>query len=175
MKRYSRKAAKKFFQRVGECVVTFALIEVGLDLCISYIHEDYNGKSLGIEPPRTALNRKLAYLRKALNGECDLPMPDMTSTLLERIEAAADHRNTIVHSLCHIIPSRNGSHFPIHRFSHRAGFSVGELSLQQLRAFNIHVLRLAKAAGSYAEVLGTGLRLSEESHEAFREILSEFP
>ena len=168
MTRYSRRQAKNVFEAVGECVVTFAMVEQALDLAISYVHDDYGGSKLGIEPPRTALHKKLKYLRKALDSNCELPMASTVVTLLERIEVAAERRNEIVHSVLNIVAESDTGLHPMFKFNHRGTFEDRALSLDALRAFNLQIFHIAKVAGSYAEVLSTGLRPPYDKEELFK-------
>ncbi len=138
----SQMATKaRLFQAIGEFVINFAMLETSIDLCVRTIHENCNGKKLGLELPITALNKKLSYLRSAINGGCELPVTPILSTLIERIEKMAEFRKAIVHGAISIEPDGEGNH-EIIVFHQRKGAFLARFSIASIKDSSLQILRV---------------------------------
>ena len=82
---------------IGRLTISWAHIEAGLDFAIDVIHCCLGGAH--IEPlPRTALSRKLTYIRKWLKTAPSEPtFQTSIAALMDAIEAAANTRHDIIH------------------------------------------------------------------------------
>lgn len=95
MATYTSKADEEFFGAIGRLTISWAHLELGLDLIIDVLHR----RKMSIEPQRPrALQRKINYLRAAVKR---MGMPEPTASnfesLFSAIETAAETRHDIIH------------------------------------------------------------------------------
>jgi hypothetical protein len=89
------KADEDFFSAIGRLTISWAHLELGLDLVVDTTHRLKLRKEL--EKPR-ALQRKISYMRASIK---QMPLPEDALTgfenLFSTIEAAAEIRHDIIH------------------------------------------------------------------------------
>lgn len=159
--RYTKKAANEIFLLVGQCIVTFAALEAGLDLSISYIHNDYGGSKLEIEVPRTGLKRKLTYLCLAIKRLEDVPRKSDLKKLIAEIKRASKTRNLIAHGVINISSTAKEKIHLHLSFSHYHGARLSSLSRSGLSDFCHLVNDLAQAMGAYTGLLMEGCKAKD--------------
>jgi hypothetical protein len=90
-------ADEAFFAAVGHLTIAWAHVESGLDFAILIIYGRLGGDKIEPEMPR-ALQRKITYLRKAVNRMDQLaPFRPTFPSLADRIAEASEQRHDIVH------------------------------------------------------------------------------
>jgi hypothetical protein len=88
---------EQFYGAIGRLTISWAHLELGIDISVMMIHHFLNGQTITREAPRS-LQPKLKYLRKAAR---ELPQFSLYQTyigdLATAIEAASEKRHDIIH------------------------------------------------------------------------------
>jgi hypothetical protein len=95
---------------VGGVAVTFAIMETALDLCISGFYYNLGANELVTEMPRTAMNKKLEFLRTVFAPETKFgqSFPKMLE-VADTVEAYAEHRHQIIHGAARLTFDADGA------------------------------------------------------------------
>jgi hypothetical protein len=87
-----------FFAAIGRLTISWAYIEIGLDMLIRVAHHDLGGDKQIRKDTPTGLKRKVEYLRKAFRRLPELAaFADRFAPMADEIIAASDQRHDIVH------------------------------------------------------------------------------
>ncbi len=97
MDEHSNPHDEALFAAIGRLVVTWGLLELGIDTMIDFIH--VNLQHIVNEPERPRmLKRKIKYLRKHFRS---LPMSEEAcayyQTLLDRVRESSEFRHDVIH------------------------------------------------------------------------------
>lgn len=96
---FTSKADEEFFGAIGRVVLSWAQLELGLDLSILAIRLDLGGDTIEPEAPRT-LQRKLAFLRKAAKQLPGLvERRDEIIALAAAVRAESEGRHDLIHGV----------------------------------------------------------------------------
>lgn len=152
-----KKAPRRIYLAVGQCVVNFGYIESGIDLCIAFIHEDYGGKNIALELPKTAFSRKLEYFKKAIKNLPNIPFPNEANKMVVLCEQVSKQRNAILHSQIEIFPQKDLDVHLLRKFEIGLSLVTAEISLKKLFELNKLIVALALQIGNYLDCLKSGL------------------
>jgi len=88
------------FKKIGEVSVTWAYLELAVDMCIETIHFGWGGAQANLEIPRTSFFRKLTYLRDwfASDPKYQIIFPNFEN-IVQMLEDASEHRHRIIHGV----------------------------------------------------------------------------
>jgi len=90
-------ADERFFGAIGRFTVSWAWLELGLDISVSVIHRHLNGEAIQSEAP-WSLQRKLDYLRAAPKKLLPLASYRQRITALaDAVELMLETRHDIIH------------------------------------------------------------------------------
>jgi hypothetical protein len=98
---YTGPADEAFFSALGRLTISWAQIELGIDLTVTILHYSLNGQELEREMP-WSLKRKLKYMRRCFNGlrihgkAFELLAPTIEA-LAGEIDAASEFRHDLLH------------------------------------------------------------------------------
>jgi hypothetical protein len=104
---FTSKEDEDFFAAIGRLTISWAHIEAGLDMSIAVIHPNLGGSRIEPDAPRTALSRKLRYIRKWAKTVPEPTFRESASALVDEIEKAAELRHDLIHGF--IIEHAEGS------------------------------------------------------------------
>jgi len=141
---------------VGGVAVTFAIMETSLDLCINGFYYNLGASALVTELPRTAMNKKLEFLRTvfASGTKFGTDFPKMLE-LADTVEKYADHRNQIIHGAASLTFADDGStqFRRLQRTKTDLRQVVMTLTPEHIEEFITQVFDLAMFLANFAEVL----------------------
>jgi len=93
----ARSEDDAFFGAIGRFTVSWAWLELGLDLSVHVIHRHLQGNRIDREPP-WSLDRKLRYLRRAVSKIPQLAeYRGRLAALIEDVAHIAEARNDLIH------------------------------------------------------------------------------
>lgn len=153
---FTSRADEEFFGAIGRLTISWAQIEAGLDFGIEIAHHAFGGKKIDPEPPKTALHRKLRYIRKWSKTISEPTFQRTIGQLMDDIEKAADRRHDLVHGF--IIEHAEGSgEAEMIRIVH----NEKPYGKKQYKVTTAEILRAAVAANKLASRtlhFGTGMQ-----------------
>ncbi len=142
MNDYTSKEDEDFFGSIGRLTISWAYIELGIDLAVSTIYRQLGGDKIDKRMP-FALQRKLTFLKQAANVIATLsPYRDRLINLAHAVEKHSGTRHDIIH-----------------------GFVVEHLSEVPRRAKLVRLLRKGDTA-SFKPVVVTTISILEEAVKA---------
>jgi hypothetical protein len=168
------------FRAVGEHTLTWAYLETIVDIWVSAIWMDWNGKDLGLERPRTSLGRKLDFIRAWYRSSEEWTefFPELLPLTVERVDRLSDHRNLIIHGLAQDIGD-----FPetgratMSAVKHKRGRRLRatlSYSVQDITDLRDDSLRLAVLIGAVVEVFAIDRTSDDKGQDAFSKLLAKF-
>jgi hypothetical protein len=160
------------FRAIGEATVTWAFLEMTLDLCLETIHENWGGKELERDLPRISLARKIGYLRKwHQRGEkISAAFPEL-EVALETLEAASEHRHRLIHGV-----AVNIHEFPdtgLLKLHRRLSGRRSTYRVDGIREFRNYTFRLAVFFGAFGEILRDDPIPKNTLHKSLSELFLE--
>jgi hypothetical protein len=173
MPKSKKHSLNTLFRRIGEVAVTWAYLEMMLDLCIIVIYDKWEGAKAEPERPRTSFARKTEFLRKWYTGDQRWPVvfPGFEAhiTLLEN---AAEHRHRLIHGVAINIGEypHTGTATVIRTLRKKNTTLREEASytLVGIRNFRTHAFGLAVFMGSFAEILSGDPVLENDPDNSIR-------
>ncbi len=97
MDEYSNSQDESLYAAIGRFVVTWGLLELGVDTMIDFVHVNLQHVVREPERPRM-LKTKIKYLRKHFRS---IPMSDDVSgyyqTLLDKVRESSEFRHDVIH------------------------------------------------------------------------------
>jgi hypothetical protein len=98
---YTSPADEELFSAIGRLTLSWAQIELGLDLTVLILHHNLSGNEIESEMP-WSLKRKLKYIRRFFNrlkthGEAFELIAPVVEALVVEINSASEFRHDLVH------------------------------------------------------------------------------
>ena len=165
MANVTTSADQEFFAAIGRLTISWAHIEAGIDITIS-IARHIGGAKVQPDPPRTGLNRKIAYIRKWLKTVREPTFCTAVESLISQIESAADVRHDLIHGF--IIEQAEGSGEA--EMVRILGTAADPYRRKKYKITTVEILRAATDAGKLA---GRSLRLGTMLQEGIAALLEE--
>ena len=99
MATYTTPADEAHFAAIGRLTISWAQIELGIDIVVILFHDGFGGHYIEKEVP-WSLTRKIKFIRKCINQlEWLEPIGPRVLALLEDIEKTSEFRHDIVHGI----------------------------------------------------------------------------
>jgi hypothetical protein len=156
MAAYTSKEDEEFFGAVGRLAISWAQVELGLDLAIDIIHHYMGGQHVETKAPKLSLSRKTEYIRRWAKKVPEPTFREAVPKLMGQIEAASEIRHDLIHGV--IIEQQEGSgEAELVRLIH----SATGTERKYFKTSTVEILRAAVGAGKLASRslhLGTELQ-----------------
>jgi hypothetical protein len=104
---YTSPEDQAFFAAIGRLAISWAEIELGLDCAIDIIHPVLGGQKITAAAPRTALSRKIEYIRTWAKTVPEPTFRESALKLMTDIETSSETRHDLIHGI--IIEQVEGS------------------------------------------------------------------
>lgn len=141
---------------VGGITVTWALLESALDICIDRLFFVWGANAVVTEIPRTAMNRKITFLREVFKPDVLITtlFPTM-GNIIDRIEHLSEQRHHMIHGVASLVFADDGSIEVKRLFRSKAGLmaAVATVRPADLEALIHDIHTLATFLAEFAAIL----------------------
>jgi hypothetical protein len=149
------------FKAIGQVTVTWAYLETAIDLLVSEIWHRWSGNNLGLELPRTAMNRKLTFLRNWHERSKYAGLFQDFNVMLDQVEEASEHRHQLIHGIAADIEDFEDTGVAtmvraVNRTERKVTQAKLAYTIPDIVNFRNHALRLALMIGASVEIFAMG-------------------